>query len=122
LNTGDYRISQRWAHAFQQHPSQPDGIYYRARHDTERFSVALFACTNDYDFGQVPDGCIEGCFTSTPTGCVKGCTPATPSGCNKCIVQADCQRSLMDPGNQVLLGAILDHYHFSLIGSSSAGH
>lgn len=42
LCSGDYGVSQRWAKAIYEHPSQPDGIYYRARHDPSQYSVALF--------------------------------------------------------------------------------
>ena len=42
LTTGDYRIAQRWALALWRHPDQPDGLYYRCRHDPSRCAVALF--------------------------------------------------------------------------------
>lgn len=42
LTTDSHRTSQRWAHAFWQHPSEPDGVVYRARRDPSRVSVALF--------------------------------------------------------------------------------
>jgi hypothetical protein len=42
LCTGPFSISQRWARALHGHPDQPDGIYYRSRHDPDRFCVALF--------------------------------------------------------------------------------
>ena len=35
-------VARRWALALWQHPSVPDGIYYRARHDLSRFSTALY--------------------------------------------------------------------------------
>jgi len=38
----DYALCARWALALWSHPQQPDGLYYRARHDQERFSLALF--------------------------------------------------------------------------------
>jgi len=38
----DVEISKRWSRAFFSHPSRPDGVLYRARHDPSRFSVALF--------------------------------------------------------------------------------
>ena len=37
-----YKNSQRWSRALRQHPSKPDGIYYRSRHDSARTAVALF--------------------------------------------------------------------------------
>ena len=40
--TGDHEIAQRWSRAFWHHPSQPDGVYYRARHDPSRPCAALF--------------------------------------------------------------------------------
>ena len=42
LCSGGYDVAQRWARAIYLHPSQPDGIYYRARHDPSQRSVALF--------------------------------------------------------------------------------
>jgi hypothetical protein len=35
-------LVQRWALRLYQHRDRPDGIYYRARHDPSRFSIALF--------------------------------------------------------------------------------
>jgi hypothetical protein len=37
-----YKNSQRWSQALRQHPSNPDGIYYRSRHDPARTACALF--------------------------------------------------------------------------------
>ena len=37
-----YRNSQRWSATLKDHPSKPDGIYYRSRHDPARTSCALF--------------------------------------------------------------------------------
>ncbi|MBW4621868.1 MAG: RES family NAD+ phosphorylase [Cyanosarcina radialis HA8281-LM2] len=42
LFTGSYEIAQEWAKKFQEHPEQPDGIYYRSRHDPSRFCLALY--------------------------------------------------------------------------------
>jgi hypothetical protein len=43
LCSGDrYDISQAWSRAIWLHPSKPHGIYYRARHDQSRTSLALF--------------------------------------------------------------------------------
>ncbi len=39
---GPYPITWDWSAAFHAHPSAPDGIYYRARHDDSGFSIALF--------------------------------------------------------------------------------
>jgi hypothetical protein len=42
VTAGDYALSQRWARALWGHPTAPDGIYYRARHDQSRLCVAVF--------------------------------------------------------------------------------
>ena len=42
LCTGSIFVAQRWALALAQHPERPDGIYYRSRHDPERFCAAVF--------------------------------------------------------------------------------
>ncbi len=43
LTTGSgHKNSQRWSRALRQHPSKPDGIYYRSRHDAARTAAALF--------------------------------------------------------------------------------
>ena len=42
-----YRLAQRWALAFWQHPARPDGLYYRSRHDPSRFSAAIFDRASD---------------------------------------------------------------------------
>ncbi len=39
---GEYAIAQRWAHALWAHPSQPDGLWYRSRHDPSRTCGAVF--------------------------------------------------------------------------------
>ena len=38
----DWALARRWAKALYDHPRQPDGILYRARHDPARVSAALF--------------------------------------------------------------------------------
>lgn len=38
----DYTLCGRWALALWHHPQQPDGLFYRARHDPARRSLALF--------------------------------------------------------------------------------
>lgn len=58
LLTGDYRIAQQWSEALQNHPNNPDGIYYRSRYDPSRFCLALYQMktssilqvVNTYDF------------------------------------------------------------------------
>ena len=58
LFTGSYQISQQWSKALQDHPENPDGIYYRSRHDPSRFCLALYQIRtgstlktiNTYDF------------------------------------------------------------------------
>lgn len=42
LGAGDHAVARRWSLACWCHPSRPDGLLYRARHDPSRFSVALF--------------------------------------------------------------------------------
>lgn len=42
LASGDYLVAQRWALALHAHSERLDGLYYRARHDPSRFSVAIF--------------------------------------------------------------------------------
>lgn len=42
LATGEHRLAQRWARALWAHPAQPDGIYYRARHDLSQTCAAIF--------------------------------------------------------------------------------
>jgi hypothetical protein len=37
-----YKNSQRWSRALREHPSKPDGIYYRSRRDSARMASALF--------------------------------------------------------------------------------
>lgn len=42
LCDGDHATAQAWSRALHRHPARPDGIRFRARHDPERVSVALF--------------------------------------------------------------------------------
>lgn len=43
LTSGDdYGLSHRWSRAIHDHPSKPDGVLYRARHDPQRLSAAIF--------------------------------------------------------------------------------
>lgn len=42
LTTAEYKVAQRWALALWNHPSQVDGIYYRARHDLSQLCAAIF--------------------------------------------------------------------------------
>ncbi len=39
---GPYPKAWEWSLAFHEHPSSPDGILYRARHDDSGLSIALF--------------------------------------------------------------------------------
>jgi hypothetical protein len=39
---GPYPTTRAWSAVLFAHPSAPDGIYYRARHDDSGFSIALF--------------------------------------------------------------------------------
>ena len=44
----DYSISRAWSAALHGHPGQADGLRYRARHDTQELSLALFdRCRGD---------------------------------------------------------------------------
>lgn len=42
LSTGDYLTSRIWANAIFNHPTKPDGILYRSRHDDSKFCCGLF--------------------------------------------------------------------------------
>ncbi|MDQ2827943.1 MAG: RES family NAD+ phosphorylase [Chloroflexota bacterium] len=42
LCSGDHGVAQQWALALWAHPSRPDGLLYRARHDPSRYRVALY--------------------------------------------------------------------------------
>ena len=42
LCAGGHAVAQRWALALWTHPSRPDGLYFRARHDPSRFCVAIY--------------------------------------------------------------------------------
>ncbi len=44
---GDYGLSQRWGRTIFEHPQRPDGVLYRARHDQNRLSLALFSRASD---------------------------------------------------------------------------
>lgn len=48
LNTGDYRIAQRWSSAFHAHPDKSDGILYPSRHDPKQQLAALFDRTESF--------------------------------------------------------------------------
>lgn len=43
ITAGHHELSQQWSRALFEHPEKADGIYYRARHDPERFCLALFS-------------------------------------------------------------------------------
>ncbi len=40
--SGPYEVTRRWSRAFWQHPSAPDGIQYRCRHDDAEMAIALY--------------------------------------------------------------------------------
>ena len=42
LTSGHYRAAQRWSQALHEHPSEPDGLLYRLKHDPSRKGVAIF--------------------------------------------------------------------------------
>ena len=39
---GDYSMARRWSKALHDHPQEIDGIWYRARNDPDRLSVAVY--------------------------------------------------------------------------------
>ena len=45
--SGGYGLSREWSIALWRHPSAPDGILYRCRHDDESFAIALFDRAGD---------------------------------------------------------------------------
>jgi hypothetical protein len=47
LGAGEWSISQDWSRAFWEHPSRPDGLLYRSRHDPARLCLALFDRAGD---------------------------------------------------------------------------
>jgi hypothetical protein len=47
LCDGDHQIARRWSQALRDHPSRPDGLYYRARHDPSLTACALFDHVTD---------------------------------------------------------------------------
>jgi hypothetical protein len=47
LLDGSHEISRRWSLALKHHPTNPDGILYRARHDQARLSYALYDSAQD---------------------------------------------------------------------------
>jgi hypothetical protein len=44
LMDGSHDVAQRWSAALRKHPSRPDGILYRARHDPAKLAFAIFEC------------------------------------------------------------------------------
>ena len=46
LLAGEHSIAQQWSRALRAHPEQPDGVYYRARHDPSRMAVAVWEPCN----------------------------------------------------------------------------
>lgn len=44
---GPHSVARRWARALWEHPSAPDGIAYRCRHDDEEIALALFDRARD---------------------------------------------------------------------------
>lgn len=47
VGQGPYSITWAWSQAISEHPSHPDGIRYRARHDDSGFSLAIFESAGD---------------------------------------------------------------------------
>jgi hypothetical protein len=42
LVSGEHGVARRWSLALHAHPSRPDGLYYRVRHDPSRRGAAVF--------------------------------------------------------------------------------
>lgn len=42
IASGTHGIARRWSRAFWEHPSKPDGIQYRCRHDDGEMAIALY--------------------------------------------------------------------------------
>jgi RES domain len=42
IASGAHGIARRWSRAFWEHPSKPDGIQYRCRHDDGEMAIALY--------------------------------------------------------------------------------
>ena len=42
LTSSHYPAAQRWSQALHEHPSEPDGLLYRLKHDPSRTGVAIF--------------------------------------------------------------------------------
>jgi hypothetical protein len=56
LCTGDHANGQRWSRELWQHPALPDGLLYRARHDLDLSSTALFdRVANELDAFKIVD-------------------------------------------------------------------
>ena len=45
VSSGPFRAAQRWSRALHEHPSAPDGLLYRLKHDPSRKGVAIFERT-----------------------------------------------------------------------------
>jgi hypothetical protein len=43
LTSGSHEVAQVWSRALWEHPSRPDGLLFRARHDPSCLSVAIFS-------------------------------------------------------------------------------
>ena len=46
LLAGEHSVAQQWSRALREHPEQPDGVYYRARHDPSRMVAAVWEPCN----------------------------------------------------------------------------
>ena len=44
LMDGSHAVAQRWSAALRKHPSKPDRLLYRARHDPAKRAFAIFEC------------------------------------------------------------------------------
>jgi RES domain len=55
LTAGPHALARRWSRALWSHPSRPDGLVYRARHDPSCICVAIFDRTAPF-IRAVPQG------------------------------------------------------------------
>lgn len=62
---GPYTTTWAWSEAIHDHPSAPDGICYRARHDDSGYSVALFERAGDKVEPVGSTGLLEPAFAPT---------------------------------------------------------
>ena len=47
VGVGPQSLARRWSKALHAHPTRPDGIEYRCRHNSDELAIALFDCIGD---------------------------------------------------------------------------